>query len=113
PQQKVNDRADRNPALSRGQAPMKIRLLPLAACALALAAPGCGKKSAPAANPTEVKEFYAALQDGDAEIVERLLNAKPYLANVKSETGETPLKVANQKGNQELADVLKKHGAVE
>jgi hypothetical protein len=39
--------------------------------------------------------------------------AKPCLANAKSESGETPLKVANQKGDQELADVLKKHGAQE
>jgi hypothetical protein len=93
---------------------MRMRFMAVwAACLLALTVVGCGKKGEPAANPTEVREFHAAIQDGDAEIVERLLKAKPYLANAKSESGETPLKIANQRGNEELADVLKRHGAKE
>jgi hypothetical protein len=83
--------------------------------AIGIAAPlliGCGKKAAaPQATPTEISEFFSALQDGDAEIVSRLLKAKPYLANTKNESGETPLQVAKKKDNQELVDVLKKNGA--
>jgi len=76
---------------------------------------GCGKKAATdtAASANEVSQFHAALQDGDAEIVRRLIQAKPYLVNAKNERGETPLKVAKQKGNDELADVISKAGGKE
>ena len=82
--------------------------------AVGIAAPllfGCGKHAAPQATPTEISNFFDALQEGDAEIVSRLLNEKHYLANTKNQNGETPLQVAKKKGNQELVDVLKKNGA--
>jgi ankyrin repeat protein len=60
-----------------------------------------------------VKEFYAAVQDGDGEIVRRLLQAKPYLANAKNASGQTPLAFAKQKGNEEVADVISKAGGRE
>jgi len=73
---------------------------------------GCGKKPAsePAASSREVSEFSAAVQDGDADIVRRLLQAKPYLANAKNESGQTPLTVAKQKGLDDVADVIQKAG---
>jgi hypothetical protein len=71
---------------------------------------GCGKKKeeTPASNPTEVKEFFDAVNDGDADVVGRLLKVKPYLANAKNAEGQTPLAVAKAKGNDELVDVIKK-----
>lgn len=74
---------------------------------------GCGKKAPQEANPTEVKEFFDAVNDGDADVVARLLKAKPYLANVKNESGQTPLTVAKQKSNEELVDAIKKGGGRE
>jgi ankyrin repeat protein len=71
---------------------------------------GCGKKTEAKGTPTEISEFHAAVQDGDADIVRRLVQAKPYLVNEKNEQGLTPLKVAEEKGNEELAEVLKKAG---
>ena len=83
---------------------------------LVLFAPtGCGRKhSAPTAeSANEVSQFYSAVQDGDAEIVRRLLQAKPYLANAKNESGQTPLAFAKQKGVEEVADVISKAGGKE
>jgi hypothetical protein len=76
---------------------------------------GCGRKTAgpTAASANEVSQFYSAVSDGDAEIVRRLLQAKPYLANAKNESGQTPLAFAKQKGNEEVADVISKAGGHE
>ena len=79
-----------------------------------LIAAGCGTaKTAAAPSETDVQEFFSALQDGDTEIVRRLLQAKPGLANAKNANGQTPLQIAKQKGHEELVDLLKKHGATE
>ena len=72
---------------------------------------GCGKKAPHEANPTEVKEFFTAVEDGDAEIISRLLKAKPYLANASNDSGETALSIAKKKNNEEMVDALKKAGA--
>jgi hypothetical protein len=85
-------------------------------CLLVAVTMGCGKKTAAtdsAASANEVSQFHAAIQDGDAEIVRRLIQAKPYLVNAKNDRGETPLKVAKQKGNEEVADVISKAGGKE
>jgi ankyrin repeat protein len=58
-----------------------------------------------------VQEFRSALKDGDAAIVDRLLSAKPGLVNVKDETGRTPLADAEARGDDEMVQVLKRHGA--
>lgn len=74
---------------------------------------GCAPKQ-PQAPPdpksTEVVEFHAALRDGDVDIISRLLSAKPYLVNARNEQGQSPLQVAEQSGNQELADLIRKRG---
>ncbi|MEP6754271.1 MAG: hypothetical protein ABJA67_02130 [Chthonomonadales bacterium] len=72
---------------------------------------GCGKKSAPEANPTEVREFFTAVEDGDATIVARLVKVKPYLANAKDAEGKTALSIAKKKGNDEMVDALTKAGS--
>jgi hypothetical protein len=79
----------------------------------ALALMGCGKKSSQGANATEVKEFFDAVNDGDADVVARLLRTRPYLANVKNDAGQTPLAVAKTKGNDELVDAIRKAGGKE
>jgi ankyrin repeat protein len=90
------------------------RLCIVASCLATAGLAGCGHKAAPPTpTATEVSEFHAAVQDGDAAIVDRLLRAKPYLVNARNQTGETPLKVANEKGEQEVADVLRKNGGKE
>ena len=87
-------------------------LLCLAGGALVLL--GCGKKvEQQEANPNEVKEFFDAVNDGDADVVSRLIKAKPYLANAKNESGQTALAVAKQKGNEELAEAIRKAGGTE
>ena len=85
------------------------------ACGLIVVS-GCGgKKAAPesSSNPTEVKEFFDAVNDGDASIVSRLLKAKPYLANAKNDQGQTPLAVAKAKGDEELISAIQKAGGKE
>ena len=90
------------------------RLCIVTVCLAGLGLAGCGRKAAPPTpTATEVSEFHAAVQDGDAAIVDRLLRAKPYLVNAKNQNGETPLKVANEKGNQDVADLLRKNGGQE
>lgn len=74
---------------------------------------GCGKRKVEPPSETEESEFQTAVQDGDADIVDRLLRAKPALVNIPDSTGKMPLTVANEKGATELADVLRKHGAHE
>jgi ankyrin repeat protein len=73
-----------------------------------LALSGCGKAEAPPPTATEVSEFFNAVQDGDAEIVSRLLKAKPGLASAKNENGETALQVAESRGLDEVAEALRK-----
>ena len=84
---------------------------------IAVGSTGCGRKkapdSAPAAASREVTEFNAAVTDGDGDIVRRLLQAKPYLANAKNESGQTPLAIAKQKGLDDVAEVIKKAGGHE
>lgn len=84
---------------------------------LGVALAGCGGGSKPQAAPdpksNEVREFHNALRDGDTEIVRRLISAKPYLVNARDEQGVTPLKVAQDQGNQELADLIKQKGGTE
>jgi len=74
---------------------------------------GCGKAKTVPPSANDISEFQTAVQDGDAMVVDRLLKAKPALVNVPNQNGETPLKVAKQKNNDELADVIKKHGGHE
>jgi hypothetical protein len=101
---------------ARKETPMR-RIAGLLALLLVIVAPaGCGRKQAaesPSPNSREVTEFHAAVQDGDADIVRRLLQAKPYLANAKNATGQTPLAAAKAKGNEEVADVIQKAGGHE
>jgi hypothetical protein len=87
----------------------------LGALPLALLA-GCGpKKAEPPPDPksNEVVQFHEALRDGDVEIIRRLIAAKPYLVNARNEQGQSPLQVAQQIGNQELADLIKQKGGKE
>jgi len=74
---------------------------------------GCAKKptAVTTANPEEVRQFFSALRDEDTAIVDRLLSAKPYLANARDESGQTPLAIAQSLGNEELVQVLRRHGA--
>lgn len=93
---------------------MRLKSVLFALCGLcSMVMVGCGKSEAPPPTQVEVQEFFAAVQEGDAVIVDRLLKAKPNLANAKNSAGETPLQVARKQNNEELAEVLKKHGAKE
>ncbi len=74
---------------------------------------GCGKKKEATFSQNDISEFFAAVQDGDAEIIRRLLQAKPGLANAKGANGQTALQIAKQKNNDEMVEVLKKYGARE
>ena len=74
---------------------------------------GCGKKPPPALSQNDVQEFHAAVQDGDAAIVDRLLRAKPALVNAKNAAGETPLAVAKRQTESDVADTIRKHGGRE
>lgn len=85
--------------------------LALSSAALLGALLGCGRK--PQADPlteTEITEFFSAVQDGDATIVDRLLSAKPALANARNSQGQTPLAIAQQASNDDLVSVIKRHG---
>lgn len=74
---------------------------------------GCGQRKAEAPSETEKTEFFSAVQDGDAMIVDRLLSAKPGLANVRNAQGETALTIATRANNEELAAVIRRHGGRE
>lgn len=86
-------------------------LAPILTAVVLCAPPGCGKTDAPPPNATEISEFFAAVQDGDTEIVTRLLKAKPGLAETTNANGQTALQIATQQGNDDLADALRKRGA--
>jgi len=72
---------------------------------------GCSRPAPQPPSEQEVQEFRSALKDGDAAIVDRLLSAKPGLVNVKDETGRTPLADAEARGDDEMLQVLRRHGA--
>jgi len=74
---------------------------------------GCGKKAPPQMSQNDIQEFHAAVQDGDAAIVDRLLSAKPALVNAKNAAGETPLTVAKRQSESDVADTIRKHGGKE
>ncbi len=74
---------------------------------------GCGHPKAAPPTAQETQEFQSALQDGDPMIVDRLLSAKPGLVNQPDSGGKTPLAIAREKGNEELAGVIKRHGGHE
>jgi hypothetical protein len=60
-------------------------------------------------NPVEDKEFLVAVLEGDVDVVERLLTAKPHLANAKGADGQTALEVA--KDNTAMCELLRRFGA--
>ena len=76
---------------------------------------GCGKKPASTVAPSasDVSEFDSAVRDGDTTIVSRLIKAKPEMINAKDETGKSPLTIATEKGDQEMANLLRRHGGHE
>lgn len=90
-----------------------MRMSLLLAASLVLVLAGCGKPAAKTVTAHEVSEFHSVVRDGDAAIVERHLAAKPGLANAKDENGKSPLAAAREAGHDDVADVLRKHGAAE
>lgn len=75
----------------------------------------CSKSAPPPAKVSdqEASEFRNAIYDGDAAIVDRLLTAKPGLVNVRDENGKTPLAIAKERGDDDVVQVLLRHGAKE
>ena len=76
---------------------------------------GCHHPTASTAVPaaSDVTEFDSAVRDGDTAIIGRLIKAKPEMINAKDENGKTPLTIATEKGDQEMADYLRRHGGHE
>jgi ankyrin repeat protein len=76
---------------------------------------GCHHETVSTAAPSagDVSEFDSAVRDGDTSIVSRLIKAKPEMINAKDENGKTPLTIATEKGDQEMADLLRRHGGHE
>jgi len=78
---------------------------------------GCHHPAASSSTATpaasDVTEFDSAVRDGDTSIIGRLIKAKPEMINAKDENGKTPLTIATEKGDQEMADYLRRHGAHE
>jgi ankyrin repeat protein len=76
---------------------------------------GCHHPTASTAVPaaSDVTEFDSAVRDGDTDIIGRLIKAKPEMINAKDENGKTPLTIATEKGDKEMADYLRKHGGHE
>jgi len=91
------------------------KTIALLALAALLGAAGCGHKATPAAapSPSDVAEFDSAVRDGDTDIIVRLLNAKPGMINAKDVSGKTPVAIATEKGDTEMANLLRKHGGHE
>ena len=83
-------------------------------CVLLAAGCGGGKPSAPP-DPTsnEVVQFHEALNDGDVDIIRRLIAAKPYLVNARNAQGVSPLQVAQRQGNEEMATLIREKGGKE
>jgi ankyrin repeat protein len=80
-----------------------------------LALAGCHHPTASTAVPaaSDVTEFDSAVRDGDTDIIGRLIKAKPEMINAKDENGKTPLTIATEKGDKDMADYLRKHGGHE
>jgi ankyrin repeat protein len=76
---------------------------------------GCHHPAASTVVPSasDVTEFDSAVRDGDTDIIGRLIKAKPEMINAKDETGKTPLTIATEKGDKDMADFLRRHGAHE
>ena len=76
---------------------------------------GCHHPTASTAVPSasDVTEFDSAVRDGDTDIISRLIQAKPEMINAKDENGKTPLTIATEKGDKDMADYLRRHGAHE
>ena len=87
----------------------------LLGCVAALLVFGCHKKQAAPveADASSVTEFDSAVRDGDTDIVSRLITAKPEMVNAPDETGKTPLKIATEKGDTDMANLLRRHGGHE
>ena len=90
-----------------------LRRLLVAASLFCMVFAACGRKAPAPPTSTEVQEFFAALQDGDASIVDRLLRAKPELANAHNSAGESALAVAKRQTESDVADVIRRHGGHE
>lgn len=82
-----------------------------------LALAGCHHQTAPTAtaapSASDVTEFDSAVRDGDTTVIGRLLKAKPEMINAKDENGKTPVTIATEKGDQEMATYLRNHGGHE
>ena len=53
------------------------------------------------------------VRDGDTDIIGRLIKAKPEMLNAKDENGKTPVNIATEKGDTEMASFLRRHGGHE
>ena len=73
---------------------------------------GCGHRGTSTTVPStsDVTEFDSAVRDGDTDVVSRLIKAKPEMINAKDETGKRPVTIATEKGDQEMANLLRRHG---
>ena len=91
------------------------KTLAIVACAAVVAMAGCQHPSASTVVPlaSDVAEFDSAVRDGDTTIISRLIKAKPEMINAKDESGKTPLSIANEKGDTEMANLLRRHGGHE
>lgn len=56
--------------------------------------------------PSKTTRFFAAIRDGDADLVKRLLDDTPELAKTRGPTGETPLHQAAARGDIAMIDLL-------
>jgi hypothetical protein len=74
---------------------------------------GCATKPPAPPSTHEVQEFQDAVNDGDSAIVDRLLSAKPGLVNVLDAQGRTPLGQARARNDDEMVEVLRRHGGKE
>jgi ABC-type glycerol-3-phosphate transport system substrate-binding protein len=94
---------------------VRFSTLAIVGCAAVIGLAGCGHKTASTVTPaaSDVTEFDSAVRDGDTDIVSRLIKAKPEMVNAKDENGKTPVTIATEKGDQEMANLLRRHGGHE
>ena len=57
-------------------------------------------------------DLHQAVLEGNRELAEQLI-AKGADVNAKTKKGKMPLNIAVRRGHDAVADVLRKHGAVE